>query len=215
MLVEIWSDVVCPWCYIGKRRFEAALAEFEPRDEVEVRWRSLELDPAAPTDGGRDLVTHLGTKYRVGVDEAEAMIARITDAAAGEGLEYRLDRARPTGTFDAHRLLHHAAEHQRQDALQERLLAAYCRDGRHLGDHETLVELAAGVGLDVAAARSVLAGDAYGAEVRADEADGQRLGLTGVPFFVVDRRMAAAGAHPAANLLELLERAWSEREPAA
>ena len=214
MLVEIWSDVVCPWCYIGKRRFEAALADFEHRDEVEVRWRSFELDPSASTDGDRDLRTHLSTKYRVDTDEAQAMIARITETAAGEGLGYHLDRARPTGTFDAHRLLQLAAEHGRQGALQERLLAAYCCEGRHLGDHDTLVELAAEVGLDAAAARSLLAGDAHAEAVRADEADGHRLGLTGVPFFAVDRSVGAAGAHPADDLLRLLRSAWAEREPA-
>ena len=214
MLVEIWSDIVCPWCYIGKRRFESALAQFEHRDEVEVRWRSLELNPAAPTTGDRDLKTHLATKYRVAEPEAEAMIERITAAAAGEGLAYHLDRARPTGSFDAHRLLQLAAERQRQDALKERLLAAYCVDGRHVADHDTLLELAVEAGLDAGEAGAVLDGDAYADAVRRDEAEGHQLGLTGVPFFAVDRRVAAAGAHPAENLLRLLRNAWAEREAA-
>ncbi len=222
MLVEIWSDVVCPWCYIGKRRFESALARFEHRDEVEVRWRSLELDPRASTAGDRDLAGHLAAKYGVDAPGAAAMIERITVAAAGEGLAYRLDRARPSGTFDAHRLLHLAAERRLQDAMKERLLAAYCIEGRHLGDGATLVELAAEVGLDPDEARTTLESDAYADAVRADEADGHQLGLTGVPFLAVDRRVAAAGAHPADHLLQLLNSAWppepagsarSEREP--
>jgi predicted DsbA family dithiol-disulfide isomerase len=207
VLVEIWSDVVCPWCYIGKRRFESALARFERRDEVEVRWRSLELDPRASTAGDRDLAGHLAAKYGVDGPQATAMIGRISSAAADEGLAYRLDRARPTGTFDAHRLLHLAGERQRQDVLKERLLAAYCIEGRHLGDRATLVELAAAAGLDPDEAAAVLESDAYADAVRADEADGHQLGLTGVPFFVVDRRVAAAGAHPADDLLRLLRSA--------
>jgi predicted DsbA family dithiol-disulfide isomerase len=214
VLVEIWSDVVCPWCYIGKRRFEAALARFEHRDEVEVRWRSLELDPRASTSGDRALAPHLAAKYGVDAAEAAAMIDRITEAAAGEGLAYRLDQARPTGTFDAHRLLHLAHERQVQDRLHERLFAAYCCEGRHLADADTLVELAVDSGLDAEEARHVLATDAYADQVRADEAAGSRLGLTGVPFFVADRRVAAAGAHPSDNLLQLLESAWAEREAA-
>ena len=212
VLVEIWSDVVCPWCYIGKRRFEAALARFEHRDEVEVRWRSLELNPAAATTGDTGLAEHLAVKYQVSPADAEAMIARITATANGEGLVYHLEDARPTGTFDAHRLLHLAADRGCQDELKERLLAAYCIEGRHVGDPGTLVELAAEVGLDADETRRVLDGDAYGAAVRADEAEGHQLGLTGVPFFAVDRRVAAAGAHPADNLLELLRSAWSEQQ---
>jgi predicted DsbA family dithiol-disulfide isomerase len=214
VLVEIWSDVVCPWCYIGKRRFEQALARFEHRDQVQVRWRSLELDPSASTSGDRDYVTHLAGKYRIDPTDAAAKIEQVTAAAAGEGLTYRLDQARPTGTFDAHRLLHLANGRGLQEALQERLMAAYCGEGRHLGDRDTLVDLAAAVGLDAGDARSVVEGDAYAEAVRADEATGQALGLTGVPFFAVDRRLAAAGAHPADDLLRLLREAWAQREPA-
>jgi len=214
VLVEIWSDVVCPWCYIGKRRFEQALARFEHRDETEVRWRSLELDPSASTSGERDYVTHLAGKYRIDPADAAEKIEHVTATAAGEGLTYRLGVARPTGTFDAHRLLHLAESRGRQAALQERLMAAYCGEGRHLGDRGTLVELAAEVGLDADEARSVVEGDAYAEAVRADEAAGQALGLTGVPFFAVDRRIAAAGAHPTDNLLRLLREAWAQREPA-
>ncbi len=211
VLVEIWSDVVCPWCYIGKRRFEAALARFDHRDEVEVRWRSLELNPSAATTGDVDLVRHLAGKYGVAPAEAEAMIQRITAAAAGEGLEYSLEKARPTGSFDAHRLLHLAADRGCQDELKERLLAAYCVEGRHVGDPETLVDLAVEAGLEAADARQVLESDAYATAVRADEAEGHQLGLTGVPFFAVDRRVAAAGAHPADGLVQLLESAWTEQ----
>jgi len=211
VLVEIWSDVVCPWCYIGKRRFEAALARFEHRDQVQVRWRSLELNPTASTTADRDLIQHLSAKYRVGPTQAQAMVNRITAAAADEGLAYHLEVAKPTGSFDAHRLLHLAEAKGLQSDLKERLLAAYCVQGRHIGDQETLVELAVEAGLDEGAVRRVLKGDDYASAVREDEAEGQALGLTGVPFFSFDRRLAAAGAHPSDALLELLRTAWSER----
>ena len=178
---------------------------------MELRWRSLELDPSAPTTGDGHLLGHLAAKYRVPTEEAQAMVARITAAAADEDLEYHLEEARPTGSFDAHRLLHLAHDQGRQDDLKERLLAAYCVEGRHVGDPDTLVDLAVEAGLDGGDARGVLEGDEYGAAVRADEAEGHRLGLTGVPFFAVDRRVAAAGAQPAADLLELLRTAWSQQ----
>jgi predicted DsbA family dithiol-disulfide isomerase len=213
MQVEIWSDVVCPWCYIGKRRFERALERFDHADEVEVVWRSFELDPTAPTDGDLDLVGRLAAKYGVPRSRAEAMNQRVTDIAAGEGLHYRLDIARPGRTFDAHRLLHLAADHGRQAALKEALLAAYQSEGEPIADHDVLVRVAVSVGLDEDDVRQVLESDKYASDVRHDEREARDLGITGVPMFVLDRHYAVSGAQPSDILLDALERAWAERNP--
>ena len=214
MRVEVWADVTCPWCYIGKRRLEAALARFPHAGDVEVVWRSFELDPSAPVALEIGNVERLARKYRVSRPEAEAMIERVTAVAAGEGLELRLDLARPGSTFDAHRLLHLAASRGVQPALEEALLATYQAAGLAVGDHEALVPVAVAAGLDEREVRAVLAGDAFGEAVREDEAEATRLGAGGVPFFVVDRRWALAGAQPADVLLAALERAWSDRQRA-
>jgi predicted DsbA family dithiol-disulfide isomerase len=207
--VEIWSDVVCPWCYIGKRRFEEALRRFDGRDDVEVVWRSFELDPGAPAVG-IDVTEHLAAKYGVSGDEALAMQERVTTAAAGEGLEYHLDRAQRGNSFDAHRLLHLAREHGLQSELKERLLRAYFTEGRAIGDPTALRGLAIEVGLPAAEVDGVLGSDRFADAVREDEDTAQELGCRGVPFFVVDRRFAAAGAQDPAILLEVLEKAAAE-----
>ncbi|MBW3615225.1 MAG: DsbA family oxidoreductase, partial [Actinobacteria bacterium] len=161
MRVEIWSDVVCPWCYIGKRRFEEALARFAHRDEVEVVWRAFELDPAVPAVREGDYAERLAQKYGVAVREANEMIDQMTAAAAGEGLRFRFDIARPGNTFDAHRLLHLAAARGAQDAVKERLLAATFVEGQPIGDRDTLVRLAGEAGLDPQEAGSVLESDEF------------------------------------------------------
>jgi predicted DsbA family dithiol-disulfide isomerase len=204
MHVEIWSDIACPWCYVGKRRFEAALAAYEDRDGVTVTWRSFELDPAAPAEREIDRITHIASKYGVPEEQARAMEQRLTDVAAADGLELRFDRARSGNTFDGHRLVHLAAAHGLQDAMKERLMRAYFTDGELVSDHETLVRLAQEVGLDDQETRAMLAGDRYAAEVREDERTAAALGINGVPFFVVDRARGASGAHPPEALLQLL-----------
>ena len=210
VLIEIWSDVVCPWCYIGKRNLEAALADFAHADEVEVRWRAFELDPQAPAAREGDYAGRLARKYGTGRGEAQAMIDRMTATAAEVGLDFRFDRARPGNTFDAHRLLHLAAERGVQDDLKERFLLATFTEGEPISDHGTLARLAAQVGLDADEVVAVLAGDAYVAEVRADERLAAQLDVTGVPFFVVDGRYALPGAQPPDLLLRVLERARDE-----
>jgi predicted DsbA family dithiol-disulfide isomerase len=211
MQVEIWSDIVCPWCYIGKRRFEHALERFEHADEVDVVWRSFELDPNAPRTVDVDLIDRLAGKYGVSRAEAEAMNARVTAAAAGEGLEYRLDIAHPGNTFDAHRLLHLGAQRGLQGELKEALFAAYQSNGQPIADHDTLAKVAVAVGLEETDVRAVLAGEKYGDDVRADEREARALGVRGVPFFVIDRRYAVSGAQAAEVLLEALSEAWSDR----
>lgn len=213
MQVEIWSDVVCPWCAIGKRRFETALASFEHADEVQVRYRSFELDPTTPRSVTFDTTQRLADKYGVPRAEAERMQQRVTDAAAGEGLDFRLDIARQGNTVDAHRLLHLAAERGLQAELKERLLRAYFTEGEPIGEPATLAKLAADVGLDAAEAERVLASDAYLAEVRADQAQARALGIQGVPFFVLDRKYGVSGAQPADLLLGALRQAYAESTP--
>src|SRR5579875_2449056 len=214
MEVEIWSDIACPWCYIGKRRFEAALARFEHRDEVNVTWRSFELDPGAPAERTGDRAEHLARKYGMSVEQARAAEARMTETAAGEGLQYRLDIARGGNTFDGHRLIHLAAEHGLQDECKERLLRAYFSEGELISDHETLVRLGGEVGLPEDEVRQMLAGDRFADAVREDEVTAQRMSISGVPMFVVDRALGASGAHPPEELLTLLERGWENRPPA-
>ena len=213
MKVEIWSDVVCPWCYIGKRHFEQALAQFAHRDAVEVIWRSYQLDPTAPRNGSQTATEHLAAKRGIPVAQAAAMTAHVTALAAQEGLEYHLDRAPHTNTFDAHRLIHLAATHGQQDAMKERLLHAYFTEGAAVGDPETLVPLAAEAGVPAEEARAMLDSDAYAAEVRADVRRARAFGINGVPFFAVDEKYGVSGAQPAEVLLEVLEQAWAEAHP--
>ena len=207
LTVEIWSDIVCPWCYLGKRRFEHALERFEHRDDVELTWRSFELDPGAPAEREHSSAEHLAAKYGMSVEQAERTNAQMTELAAGEGLDYQLDRTRGGNSFDAHRLLHLAAAQGLQDAMKERLMRAYFTEGEAIGDPETLARLATEVGVDPAG----LQNGAYADAVRADEELAARIGIRGVPFFVLDRRYGVSGAQPAELMLEALEKAWEER----
>ena len=213
MKVEIWSDVACPWCYIGKRRFEAALGEFEHRDDVEVSWRSFELDPSAPQRREGTPAEHLARKYGTSLEQAAQMNQRMSDNAAGDGLNYRLEDLKMGNTLDAHRLIHLGAERGIQDAVKERLLAAYLTEGEAISDRDTLVRLAAEAGLDAGEARELLDSDRLVAEVRADEREAAELGINGVPFFVLDRRYGLSGAQPSELLLEALRQAWREAHP--
>ena len=213
MQVEIWSDVVCPWCAIGKRRFESALARFAHRDDVQVRWRSFELDPSAPREREGDLAEHLASKYGISTEEAAAKHQQMTELAAVDGLEFHFEHARGGNTFDAHRLIHLGADRGIQDAVKERLFQAYLTDGERIGDPETLARLGAEAGLDADEAREVLASDRYADEVRADERQAGAYGISGVPFFVVDGKYGVSGAQPADALLQVLETAWTDAHP--
>jgi predicted DsbA family dithiol-disulfide isomerase len=213
MKVEIWSDIVCPWCYIGKRRFERALERFAHQDRVEVVWRSFELDPNAPRRAEGTLEGMLAAKYGVSPDQAAAMNARVTALAAAEGLAYRLDQAQSGNTFDAHRLIHLAAAHDRQGAVKERLLRGYFTEGLAVGDPDALAAAVAEAGLPAGEVRAALAGDAYAAGVRADERRAAAFGITGVPFVVIDERYGVSGAQPAEVFLAALEQAWADAHP--
>ena len=213
MKVEIWSDVVCPWCAIGKRRFEKAMEGFAHADDVQVRWRSFELDPAAPREREGDLATHLAEKYGVTPEKAQAMHDQMTQTAAQDGLDFHFERARGGNTLDAHRLIHLGADRGIKDAVKERFFRAYLTEGERIGDPETLVRLGAEAGLDEAEARAVLASDRYAADVRADERQAQAYGISGVPFYVIDEKYGVSGAQPAEALLQVLEQAWTESHP--
>ncbi|THF68300.1 DsbA family oxidoreductase [Deinococcus sp. Arct2-2] len=212
--VDIWSDIACPWCYVGKRRFETALEGFAGRDAVEVVWHAFELDPSAPVEETRKMRDILGSKYGQGAAGAQAMLDNMTQTAAAEGLEYPFERLVPTNTFDAHRVIHLAAHEGKQDAMKERLLAAYFTEGKHVGSRDTLATLAAEVGLDGAAVRAALDTDAGAAEVRQDQTQARAYGISGVPFFVLGGKYGVSGAQPAEVLRGALEQLWGELNPA-
>ena len=213
MKIEIWSDIACPWCYVGKRRFESALAQFEHRDAVEVVWRSFELDPSAARTYDRSQAELLAEKYRVPVSQAEQMNARMTDAARNEGLEFNFEISRPGNTFDAHRLIHLAASVGRREAVVERFFAGYLGEGAAIGDANALFTLAVEAGLEPDLVRSVLDSDMYGDAVRADEAQARSLGISGVPFFAIDGKYGVSGAQPAEVLLGAMTQAYAESAP--
>lgn len=228
MKVEIWSDVVCPWCYIGKRRFEEALSRFAHRDEVEVQWRAFELDPSAPARRPGPDVERLAQKYEMTIDQAQAAQDRVARLADDEGLTFDFSISKSGNSLDAHRLIHLALERggpRAQDAMKERLFRAYFTEGEAIGDPEVLVRLASEVGRDGAEGgdheallgedevRALLDGDSHLEAVRADEREAQGFGITGVPFFVIDRTYGVSGAQPADALLEVLETAWAESHP--
>ena len=212
MRIEIWADVVCPWCYIGKRRLEKAIAGFEHGDEVEVVYRSYELDPFAPEVGTESTVTVLGRKF--GADEAATreMMGRADEVAAAEGLTFAHADALHARTLNAHRLIHLAAASGRQQAMVEELLAAYFTRGESLGDPAVLRAAAEAAGLDAGRVEVVLASEEYRDEVMADVAQARAYGSTGVPFFVLDGRFGISGAQPTELFEQALAQAWESRE---
>lgn len=211
MRVDIWSDVVCPWCAIGKAHLDAALARFEHADEVQVVWRSFELDPGAPPVRADDYATMLAGKYGTTLIGARTMMERMRATAAEVGLDFHLDHARPGNSFDAHRLVHLAADRGHQLEVKQRLLHGYLSEGEPVGEHAALLRLAVDAGLDPDEVRAVLASETYAEAVRADEEAAGALQLSAVPTFLVDGRLAVPGAQPAETLLQALRRAWAER----
>ena len=210
MRVDIWSDVVCPWCYIGKARFEQALTDFTHRDEVEVVFRSFELDPDYPKDERETAVSMLSRKYGIPEAQARAADARVAGLAAAEGLGY--DSGRPVGnTFDIHRVIHLGREKGVQQELITAVNEAYFAHARRVFDRDVITEVAAGAGLDASAVREVLDGDAYADAVRQDELEAHELGIGGVPFFVFDMALGVSGAQPTETFSSALNQAWARR----
>jgi predicted DsbA family dithiol-disulfide isomerase len=202
MRVDVWSDIVCPWCYIGNARFSRALAEFEHRDEVDVVYRSFELDPS--------ILDVLASKYGMSQVQARQAEARVAALAEAEGLEFTVDRAMGN-TFDAHRLVHLGREHGIQERVAQELYHAYFGEGGSVFDQDSLVGLAAGAGLDPAGARQALENGSYGDDVRADEDEARRLGISGVPFCVLGGKYGVSGAQPMETFTQALRQAWDSR----
>jgi predicted DsbA family dithiol-disulfide isomerase len=209
----VWSDVVCPWCYVGLANLDAALAEFEHADEVDVVLHSFQLDPGAPTRDDQPVVERLAQKYGTTVDAIRENQARLVALGAERGIDFRFEEAIGGNTFDAHRLLHLALRRDLQVELKHRLGRAYFTDGQPIGEHDTLRKAAVDVGLDPEEVEAVLGGDAFAAEVRDDLATARRIGISGVPFFVADQQLAVSGAQPPEVLLDVLRQAWAARAP--
>lgn len=207
--VQIWSDVQCPWCYIGKRKFEAALEQFD--GQVQVTYRSFELAPDTPVDFEGSPVDYLSQRKGISREQAQQMVDRVSGIAESVGLEYHYDRIRQTNTVLAHELLHFAKAHGKQVELKERLLRAYFTEGRHIGRAADLAELAAEVGLDPVAAAAALAEHTFLPAVKADMEQAVEYGIQGVPFFVIDNRYGISGAQETATFVAALRQAAGER----
>lgn len=210
MKIEVWSDFVCPFCYIGKRRLESALNQFEYKDEVELIFRSFELDPNFKNKFDENIHEIIARKYGISIEQAKASNNQIVAQAKAIGLNYNFDDLIPTNTFDAHRLSHYAKTEGKANELAERILKAYFVDSLNISDHKTLAGLAGEVGLDSDEALKVLVSDKYGAEVRKDEENAARFGITGVPYFVFNDKYAVSGAQPPEAFLEVLEKVKKE-----
>jgi predicted DsbA family dithiol-disulfide isomerase len=213
MKIEIWSDVACPWCYIGKRRFEAALAGFPHRDAVEVQWRSYQLDPSLPDHYDGTELDYLSNRKGMAPDQVSQMFEHVAAQAKGEGLDYRFDAVVVANSFTAHRLIHLAAAHGKQDAAKERLLSDHFEHGKDIGSRDYLTALGVELGIDTAAVSELFTSDKYADDVRQDIAEARALGISGVPFFVIDRKFGLSGAQPAATFSMALEQAWADAHP--
>ncbi len=209
MQIDIWSDIACPWCFIGKRRFERALAAWEHRDEVTVTWHSFQLDPALPEHYDGTEAEYLASRKGMAVQQVRQMFEHVSAQAAGEGLRYDFDRLVVANSLRAHQLLHLAKEQGpgAADAVKDALLSAHFEQGRDIGDVETLVAIGAEAGLDALEIRAALADERFAPAVRADIEQAQQLGVTGVPFFVFDMRLGLSGAQPAEVFAHALEQA--------
>lgn len=210
MRIDVWSDVVCPWCYLGKRRLELATERHPRAAEIQLYWHSYELDPDAPPTDDRSMTELISRKYGISPAKAAASQAQLEQLAAEVGLEYHLALTKRANTFDAHRLLHLARDRGRQSELADVLFAAYFTDGRRLGERAVLTEVAVDAGLDPGEVAQVLSSDAYTEHVRRDEQAAAELGATGVPFFVIGERYGVSGAQDPQFLSKVLDRAFAE-----
>ncbi|WP_035177500.1 DsbA family oxidoreductase [Alkalihalobacterium bogoriense] len=210
MIVEIWSDFACPFCYIGKRRFEQAVALLEDRDEVEVIHRSFELDPNAPIDIDLDIYDMLSNKYGMSREEAKKTNASLAQQANVEGLDLHFDSMKLTNTFNAHRLVQLAKQHNKMNEMVERIFKAYFTDSLHIGKQETLLDLATDVGLNRQEVKSLLNSNQFENIVRGDEQEASQFGIRGVPYFVINRKYAVSGAQTVDVFLNALKKAVAE-----
>jgi predicted DsbA family dithiol-disulfide isomerase len=210
MKVEIWSDVMCPFCYIGKRKFETALTQFADSNTIELEWKSFQLNPDMVTDTTKNINEYLAVHKGVSIDEAKRMSDYVTDMAKQVGLEYNFDKAVVANSFNAHRFSHFAKQHGKQDQAEEKLFRAYFTEGKNTDDLAVLIQLGEEIGLDTVALKAVLESDAYADEVQGDVTEAMQLGVRGVPFFVFDRKYAVSGAQDPQVFLQTLEKSFEE-----
>lgn len=210
MKIEIWSDIMCPFCYIGKKRFDDALAQFEHKDKVEVEWKSFMLSPDLKTDPTKNNNQFLAEHKGISLEEATGMNNYVTDMAAQAGLTYDFNKAIVANSFNAHRFSHFAKQYGKQNEAEEKLFAAYFTEGKNIDDAETLMAMATEIGLDATKLANVMGSGAYAKDVMADIDEAQELGIRGVPFFVLNRKYAISGAQETAVFLDTLQKAFAE-----
>ncbi len=214
--IEIWSDVVCPFCYIGKRKFEAAFADFKHANVVEIIWKSYQLSPEMKTIPGKNIHQYLSDHKRISLEEATTLNNQVAGWARLVGLQYNFDMAIPANTFMAHRFSHLARQQGVQHEAEEKLFSAYFTEGKNIDDTETLVQIGVEIGIDASLVRNVLESDEFSADVRSDISEARELGLRGVPFFVFDRKFAVSGAQDSKVFMDTLEKAydsWRKENP--
>ena len=210
MKIEIWSDVMCPFCYIGKRRIEEALAQFPHRDEIEIEWKSFQLNPEAVTDPSKNVNQYLAEQKGISEYQVKQLNDRVTQTAKEAGLHYDFDKAIVANSFDAHRLSHLAKKHGKQNEMEEMLFKAYFTEGKNTADHDTLIQLAAEAGLNRDEVRTVLAGNDFADDVTKDIYEAQQVGARGVPFFIFNDSYAVSGAQPGKLFLQVLEQSYAQ-----
>jgi len=213
MQIEVWSDFACPFCYIGKRRLEEAVSRFEHRNHIDIQYRSFELDPSAEKNVPHDVHEMLSAKYGMTRDKAMEMNDNVGRMASEVGLDFQFDTMVLTNTFDAHRLSHFGAHYGKRTELTELLLKAYFTDSKHLGDEQTLLDIAVEAGLDREEAAEALSSGRFADSVREEEQEAGKLGVRGVPFYVINRKYAVSGAQPTEVFLSALEQAWHDENP--
>lgn len=211
MKVEIWSDVMCPFCYIGKRKFESALAQFGHADSVEIVWKSFQLNPGMKTDPSKNTIEYLAEVKGWTLDQAKQTTSYVINMANEVGLHYDFDKAVVANSFDAHRFIQYAKKNNKGDAAEESLFKAYFTEGKNTADHAVLIQLGTDIGLNADDVKAVLSGNDYAADVDHDISEAQQIGVTGVPFFVFNRKYAVSGAQPPETFLNTLNKAWSEQ----
>jgi len=210
MRVDIWSDVMCPFCYIGKRRFEGALAQFENRDDVEIVWHSFQLDPDVKAQPGKDVYSWLAERKGQSLDWSRQAHKQVAEMASGVGLQYNFDNAVIANSFDAHRVVQLAKKYGKSDAMEEQLFKGYFTDSKNIGSHEVLIEMATAIGIDADETAEVLKNDTYADAVQADIDRAAQIGINGVPFFVINNKYGISGAQATETFTGALNKAWEE-----
>lgn len=212
MKVDIWSDVMCPFCYIGKRKFEGALAQFANKEDIEIEWHSFQLDPSLTSQPGKDVYSYLAERKGMSVEQSKQMHGNVVRMAADAGLQYNFDKAVIGNSFDAHRVSQLAKKYGKGDAMEEQLFKGYFTEGKDIANHDTLVAMATAIGLDANEVKQVLAGNDYKDAVEADIDRASQIGINGVPFFVINNKYAVSGAQQTETFLGALNTAWKEYE---